>query len=81
MRKYDLQQVRERELNQLNLTITTVKDNWQQIRAYQQERMRFIEQKKQKHNQDSETYRDYQEYLAPTMLKKKLQYQIKDFIR
>ena len=64
----------------MSLNITGLKDNWQDIKISQQEKLKFIEQMKFKHLQDTDTYVEYNDYLKPKLLKAKLQTGIKDLI-
>lgn len=74
-----MESVRERELNSLEQQLSAVRNHWQTVRTDQHQHVSFLEQQRKKHSQEADQFLDFQDFLRPSLLERKLRMQLKAF--
>lgn len=81
MRQYDLKRIKQQEMEDMDVNLTKLKDNWAELRTFIQAKVQVIGDVKDRHEDDVKEYRLFCEYLEPSSLREKLEGAIKKLDR
>lgn len=79
MRRYDLGNIKQQELDRLSFNLTALKDKWQKIKASLQEKVNFVNGISTKHKQEVNLYMEFSEYLDAKKLEGKMKDNLSEF--
>ena len=77
LRQYDLNNIRTAELEQITLALHNLKTDWTQIKASQQEKMKYVQDVQTRHKKEIVNFEKFCEYLEPKSFQDKLRFQIR----
>lgn len=72
MRQYDLKRIKDSEVEELNINVSKMKDNWSDLKSFLQKRIDIIADVKERHEDDAEQYMKFVDYLEPKSLREKI---------
>ena len=72
MREYDLKSIKRQELEDMNMNIQKLKDNWADLKGFLKKQVDVLEDVKERHEEDVENYKQFVDYIEPSSLKEKL---------
>lgn len=53
MRQYDLKRIKDTEIEELNMSVSKMKDNWSDLKSFLQKRVELIADVKERHEDDA----------------------------
>lgn len=72
MRQYDLKRIKESEVEDLQNSVKSIKEDWADLRGFLQRQVNTLTEVKDRHDNEVTDYKNFCEFLEPKSLKDKL---------